>query len=111
MIQPDRNDQQMWHRSAEGRGRAVRILVDGSPVDAFDGESLAMALGAAGYSALRHSPEGKTPRAAFCLMGVCQECVVEVDGMLLTSCMEPVRDGMKVALDWLERQREATRHA
>lgn len=84
--------------------------MDGAAVDAFEGESLAMALGAAGYSALRKSPESKTPRAGFCLMGVCQECVVDVDGVILPSCMEPVRDGMQVSLDRLERQRGTTTH-
>ncbi len=79
-------------------------------MEAFEGENLAMALGAAGYAMLRSSPEGKTPRAGFCLMGVCQECVVDVDGVILPSCMEPVRDGMRVTLDRLERQREVVRH-
>ncbi len=35
----------------------------------------------------------------FCLMGVCQECVVRVDGRTVNSCMEPVRTGMIVELE------------
>lgn len=80
------------------RPAAVGITVDGRPVSAYPGENLAAALAAAGVLRLRSSPRAKAPRGMFCLMGVCQECVVEVDGRLVTSCTEPVRAGMAVRL-------------
>ena len=91
------------------RGRAVRIVVDGAPVDACEGEPLAISLAAAGILALRGSPGRGAPRAMFCLMGVCQECLVHVDGAPVASCIEPVRDGMNVALDRLARGHAAAR--
>ena len=81
-----------------GRPQAVEFRVDGRPLTAFAGESVAAALLAAGMSTLRTSPRAGTPRSVFCLMGVCQECVVRVDGRPVTACMEPVRDGMRVSL-------------
>jgi D-hydroxyproline dehydrogenase subunit gamma len=92
-------------------GAVLEITVDGRPVPAQASESLAMALGAAGITSLRRSPESQFKRGAFCLMGVCQECVVAVDGVLVPACMEPVRAGMKVSLDVLENQREEVNDA
>ncbi len=39
-------------------------------------------------------------------MGVCQECVVEVNGELLASCAIDARDGMVVSTDALWRARD-----
>ncbi len=36
-------------------------------------------------------------RAPYCLMGVCFECLVEIDGLLnRQACLEPVYEGMHV---------------
>ena len=88
------------------RGRRVQLVVDGTAVEAFEGESLGVALAASGRLALRHSPNAQTPRGMFCLMGVCQECVVEVNGVLSASCAIEVRDGMVVSTDALMRARD-----
>jgi predicted molibdopterin-dependent oxidoreductase YjgC len=80
------------------RGRGVQILVDGSPVAAHEGEMLAAALLAAGIVRLRHSPQGHTPRGAFCLMGVCQECLVRIHGQTRQACLVPVSDGLTIEL-------------
>lgn len=91
------------------RGRAVRIAVNGASVDACEGEPLAISLAAAGILVLRSSPIQGAPRAMFCLMGVCQECLVHVDGTPVEACLEPVRDGMNVTLDRLASERRAVR--
>ena len=80
------------------RPEMTKILVNGHPVSAFAGESLAVALAVAGHRHLRDSPLGGTPRGAFCMMGVCQECVVLCDGRRVAACMTPVRAGMAVTL-------------
>ena len=79
------------------RGEAVAILVDGEPVAAFRGESVAAALLAAGRLRLRTSPRGN-PRGAFCFMGICQECTVEHDGQAKPSCQLACEDGMAISL-------------
>ena len=45
---------------------------------------------------VRRSPRTGSPRGAFCMMGVCQECLVRIDGMLRQACLTPVEDGMRV---------------
>lgn len=76
----------------------VSIRVDGRPVDACRGEMLAAALMAAGIWRLRDSPGQHQPRGAFCLMGVCQECRVRVDGAVQQACLVTVEAGLEVAL-------------
>lgn len=80
------------------RSRVVNILVDGAMITAHEGEMLAAALMAAGIHRLRSSPREGHDRGAFCLMGVCQECAIFVDGRLAQACREEVRDGMVVVL-------------
>jgi aerobic-type carbon monoxide dehydrogenase small subunit (CoxS/CutS family) len=87
------------HRIADGDTRpAVTLFVDGAPMVGREGEPLATFLLCAGRIALRESPRNGGPRGAFCYMGVCQECVVLVDGRLAQACMTPARDGMVVEL-------------
>lgn len=74
----------------------VTILLDGAPVRGAAGASVASLLLAAGVQVLRRSPNAGTPRGAFCLMGVCQECVLLVDGVLRQACLVPARDGLRV---------------
>ena len=79
------------------RGARVTIRVDLQRVEAHEGEMLAAALMAAGVYRLRCSPNAGTARGAFCLMGVCQECLVRIGGELRQSCMVPVVAGLEVA--------------
>ena len=78
------------------RGRAVRITVDGEAVQAYEGETLAAALMAAGLRTFRHTHEGH-PRGIFCGMGICYDCTVTVSGLnTVRACVTPVREGMQV---------------
>jgi hypothetical protein len=87
------------------RGPAVRFLADGAAFDAFEGESVAAALLAAGCRELRRSPRADAPRGMFCLMGSCQECLVWVGSRKLPSCQVPVAEGLVVeSLGFRERR-------
>jgi predicted molibdopterin-dependent oxidoreductase YjgC len=78
------------------RGQPVSIEVDGEPVRAFEGETIATALLASGRRTFRHTQEG-SPRGLYCGMGICFDCVVEVDGEPnVRSCITLVRPGMKI---------------
>jgi predicted molibdopterin-dependent oxidoreductase YjgC len=76
------------------RPAEVEFAWEGRTLRAPAGESLASALLAAGIRRLGEGPG--SPRAAFCMMGVCQQCLVRVDGRLVQSCLVPVRAGMTV---------------
>lgn len=80
------------------RGEIVTFSVDGELVSGYLGETLAAALLAAGIARLRQSPRDGAPRGAFCFMGVCQECVLRVDGDLRQACQTPVAAGLVVEL-------------
>ncbi|WP_348640512.1 (2Fe-2S)-binding protein [Mesorhizobium sp. B1-1-2] len=68
---------------------------EGSQVPFQSGDSVAAALLAAGVSLLRGSPVDESPRAPYCMMGVCFECLVEIDGKQnQQSCLTRARPGM-----------------
>lgn len=83
--------------SAPDRAGAVTIHVDGAPVQARAGDTVATALFAIGVTEIRRSAVSRAPRAPYCLMGVCFECLVEIDGVPdRQACLVSVRDGMTV---------------
>jgi predicted molibdopterin-dependent oxidoreductase YjgC len=79
------------------RGRALEITVDGAAITAHEGESIAAALLASGRRATRWTERAGAPRGYFCGMGVCQDCLVTVDGAPnVRACTTPVRDGQRI---------------
>jgi len=79
------------------RGAPVSLTLDGEPVTAYEGESVAALLLAEGHVATRTTRRG-APRGVFCGMGVCFDCLVVVDGIPNTrACVTWVREGMAVA--------------
>jgi D-hydroxyproline dehydrogenase subunit gamma len=79
------------------RGEPVTITVNGRPVDAYEGESIAAALLAAGRRVFRHTLVQQAPRGFFCGMGICYDCLVTVDGVPnVRSCLAEVRAGCVV---------------
>jgi thioredoxin reductase len=77
-------------------GRTVELLVEARPVTAHTGDTVAAALIDAGLRVCRVTGN-EQPRGVFCGMGVCQECVMTIDGARARTCMTFVRDGMTVA--------------
>jgi hypothetical protein len=72
----------------------VTIVLDGEPVEAYEGETVAAVLLARGEIATRTTPRGE-PRGVFCGMGVCFDCLMIVDGVPNTrACMTWVRNGL-----------------
>jgi len=76
---------------------AIRFTFEGESVTGRAGDSLATALLAAGIDSLRDTAVSGAPRAPYCLMGVCFDCLVEVDGVPnRQACLVPVTAGMTV---------------
>lgn len=82
-------------------GTSAEIIVitfDGQPIEAQAGDTVAAALLAAGIRDLRTTPVTGAPRGPLCMMGICFDCLVEIDGAgNQQACMHRVRDGMCVA--------------
>lgn len=75
----------------------VRLTIAGRNVTAGAGESVATAALAAGVLPTRYAPVSGAPRAPYCLMGACFECLMTIDGAPnRQACMTAVRDGMVV---------------
>lgn len=84
----------------QGAEPRVTILVNGQPLEAVDGDTLAAALWANSILDLRHEPKTGGPRGLYCGIGHCYECRVTVDGVEnVRSCLTPVREGMQVTLE------------
>ncbi len=76
--------------------RKVTIAVDGRAVPAREGEPLLAALVAAGIRILCENDHGLRS-GAYCAMGICYCCAVEVDGVgKQRACLVPVREEMRV---------------
>jgi len=77
----------------------VTIEVDGVPVAARRGESVAAALLASGLAIARETPVSGAPRTPYCMMGVCFDCLVTIDGIgSRQGCLVPAEDGMRVSI-------------
>ena len=64
------------------KGATLTFTVDGKPIRARIGDTVASAMLAAGIDRCRTTPVSGAPRAPYCLMGVCFECLVTVDGVV-----------------------------
>lgn len=89
----------MFKRLPESTRREVPVTVDGRAVIAREGDSVAAALIGSGSLACRTTPVTGAPRAPYCMMGVCFDCLVTVDGTPnVQGCMTRVRDGMRIEI-------------
>jgi sarcosine oxidase subunit alpha len=89
----------MFARLSEPAADAVRIYVEGAEVRARAGDSVSAALLASGLDLRRDSVVSGAKRAPYCMMGVCFECLVTIDGVgNRQGCLTPVVEGMKITL-------------
>ena len=87
----------MFRRLPDAATTTLAVSVDGKRVEVRDGDTVAAALLAAGFDHCRTTPVSGAPRAPYCMMGVCFECLVTIDGVgNRQGCLVPVRDGMRI---------------
>lgn len=86
----------MFNRLHDG-GASVNVTIDGAPYAAREGDSVAAALLAAGRTMCRTTPVSGAPRAPYCMMGVCFDCLVTIDGVgNRQGCLVRVAEGMAI---------------
>ena len=77
----------------------ITVVVNGQPVTAYPGETLASVLLASGITVFYKTRSGQ-PRGPYCNMGTCFECQVRVEspptGGWRRACMTLAEDGMSV---------------
>jgi sarcosine oxidase subunit alpha len=91
------------------RPQAVTIHVNDREINAYEGETVATALLAAGVLTMSRDEGsqfgGGRPRSPFCNMGVCFDCLVEISNptsgdvpMRARACLTPVRAGLRITV-------------
>lgn len=83
-------------REIDPAGPRVPVRFAGQELMLPEGANLAAALLGAGVAVFRHTPVTGAPRAPFCMMGACFDCLVEVDGVIRQACMMEVVAGMRI---------------
>jgi predicted molibdopterin-dependent oxidoreductase YjgC len=87
----------MFRRPPEDARAVVRLTFDRAPLEAREGDSVATALLASNVAVCRTTPVSGAPRAPYCMMGVCFDCLVVIDGVgNRQACLTPVAEGMAV---------------
>ena len=86
----------MFRSTMPEDGKTVQLHFEGEMISACDGDNLAAALLRAGKLAFRTAAKND-PRGPYCMMGVCFECLVEIDGKPnQQACQIVIRDGMSI---------------
>ena len=90
-------DDSMFQKLPEAAD-AVLVHVEGRAIRVPAGATAAAAALIAGLVSTRTSPATNEPRAPYCMMGVCFDCLAEIDGVAnRQACMVPVVAGMRIA--------------
>jgi predicted molibdopterin-dependent oxidoreductase YjgC len=86
----------MFRKLPEPAGLTVTVTVDGDTLRVpANLSAAAVVLLHGGIS--RTTPVSGSPRAPYCMMGVCFDCLMEIDGTQnRQACLVPVADGMRI---------------
>ena len=77
----------------------VTITIENRQVKVPANDSVAAAMLASGVVTARITPISSAQRGPYCMMGICFECLVEIDGVPnQQACQTQVRDGMHVTV-------------
>jgi predicted molibdopterin-dependent oxidoreductase YjgC len=75
----------------------IEVTVDGRSQRVCAGDTVAAALLSLGIQSQRTADVSGAPRAPYCMMGVCFECLVTIDGVgNRQGCLVPIRAGMRI---------------
>ena len=95
----------MFRRSEQDKRPQVEIFVDGVAVAARQGDTVSAALLASGRDARRSTAVSGAPRLPYCMMGVCFDCLVTIDGIgNRQACLVHVREGMAIEIQHGKRE-------
>ena len=88
----------MFKQYRQKDSQTVNIVFEGNVIQVPETITVAAAvLSQAGKRHIRCSAVSGQDRAPYCFMGVCHECLVEIDGVPnQQACLIEVKDGMKI---------------
>jgi D-hydroxyproline dehydrogenase subunit gamma len=77
--------------------KAISIKIDGDDVLCREGDTVAAVVMLHASRPYRYSILSGAERAPFCMMGICFECLVEIDGVPnQQGCLRGVEPGMRI---------------
>lgn len=86
----------MFKQVSEPKGKTVTIYFEGQPVQAEEGTTVAAAVLDPSHGWTRTSHGGQQ-RGPYCQMGVCHECLMNINGTPnQQACLTVVAEGMQV---------------
>lgn len=89
----------MFKRTDQDKRPSVQIFVDGAAIEARVGDTVSAALLASGRDVRRATAVSGALRLPYCMMGVCFDCLVTIDGVgNRQGCLVPVTDGMQIEI-------------
>jgi D-hydroxyproline dehydrogenase subunit gamma len=98
----------MFRRLPDADASLIEVTIDGRSTRVRAGDTVAAALISAGVLASRVADVSGAPRAPYCMMGVCFECLVTVDGVgNRQGCLVPVAPGMRIETQHGKREARA----
>ena len=87
----------MFKRLPDTPAETVTIDFEGRKIEARIGDTVAAAVLAAEPGHTRTTPVSGSQRLPYCMMGVCFDCLMEIDGVPnRQACLISVVDGMSV---------------
>ncbi|MEP9819823.1 MULTISPECIES: (2Fe-2S)-binding protein [Staphylococcus] len=76
--------------------KKVNFTFDNTRIEAFEGDTIASALLAAGYRKIREHEESGNARGIYCNIGHCFECRVQLNDKVVRACITSVQEGISV---------------
>jgi predicted molibdopterin-dependent oxidoreductase YjgC len=87
----------MFRRLPDVDDATIEVTIDGRAERVRAGDTVTAALFSVGIESHRTADVSGTPRTPYCMMGVCFECLVVIDGVgNRQGCLVPVSPGMRI---------------
>ena len=87
----------MFKTLPDAGSSTITVIINGKTHSVPEGCTAAAALLLAEAIPTRTTPVSGAPRAPYCMMGACFDCLAEIDGAPnQQACLVPVREGMRI---------------
>lgn len=87
----------MFKIALPSNSERIPIFLDGEEIKVPKDLSVAAVLLISSNQGNRLAPNGGGPRSAYCMIGNCYECLVEIDGVSnQQGCLIEVKEGMRI---------------
>ncbi|RDE18390.1 (2Fe-2S)-binding protein [Motiliproteus coralliicola] len=98
----------MFRSLASDTNEPIELCINGQLQRVPAGISVWAAMALSDQTTTRIAPVTEQPRSAYCAMGVCFECLVEIDGMPnRQACLVRVQPGMQINRQQITEQTQA----